>query len=416
MMHVARRALPLTALAGSAGAVYLATILARRTFTEAEFVDWAYIMSLTSFFFSFSLLGSEQLVVRTAREKGARLLVPRGAARLIAASLVAFILVYVFALDGRLFAYRMGIVSVPVLGSIGAIQVVYQYERARGQLLAAQVAFGTWKYALPALVLIVPAASGRAEWAVTGALVSGFIVSCAVARGARSSFALVDQGTDATRVFLPFMLSLGTIAVLNLADRFVLEKVHGAEQFAAYVYLATLVTTPFNILSGYFGFKEAVRYRRSYSRKAARQDALRNMGLTAVLVVAWSTLCFAARGPLSLPFDAPMWALLGALSIVRCGYSVLSAAMGVRGSPKAIYVANAASILAIAAFGALAIAASAPVQYVVAGYVAVWSVRWISYFWLLDPTGPDARERPDVGDREGSRAGVELVSRSQYSI
>lgn len=370
-------------LAGGAAGVYLANILARRSFSEAQFVEWAYATSLTAFFFSFSLLGSEQLIVRAAYENGARLAVPKRAAILIAGSFVAFLLGYALVLDGRLFAYRMGVASVPVLVSIGVIQVVYQCERARGQLLAAQVVFNAWKYALPLLVLLGPPVRGAAEFAVSSALISGLLVTCVVARRASSSLALGDQARDVGRVYLPFMLSLGTMAMLGMADRYVLEKIYRPEEFAAYVYLVTLVTTPFNFLSGYFGFQEAVRYRNSYSRRAVRRDAFRKMGSTSVLVVAWSATCFAARGFLSLPFDVWLWALLGALSVIRCGYAVLSAAMGVRGSPRAIYFANGTCVLAVAAFAGLAVTVSASLLSVVGGYVAVWLIRWIVYFLLL---------------------------------
>lgn len=390
MLKRLRNSLPLLSLAAGTGSVFLANVVARKVFTPAQFVDWAYLTTLTGLFFSFSLLGSEQLIVRSATETRGTLELPRQVTRYIGASFATFLLVYVAVLDGRLFEYRLGAWAVPLLACIGAIQVVYQLERARGQLLASQLALNSWKVALLPMVALgaLLASEVGAEFAVTGALLVGLASVGVVYRRARHAVSLATRGTDAAKVFVPFMLSLGMMAVLGVGDRVVLEKAYAADAFADYVYLVAILATPFNVLSTYFGFKEAVRYRRSYSRAGVRADALRAAAVTAALFLAWAALCYATRSISAVPFEAPLWAVLGVVAAIRCGYAVLSAAMGVRGSATAIYAANLLTAIGLLVYAYAAISTGASVVAIVAGYAGVWGVRFVAYFWLIEKGAP----------------------------
>lgn len=399
MLKHVRKNMALLVLAGGAGAVFLANLAARKLFTIAQFIDWAYLTSLTTLFFSFSLLGSEQLIVRSAKGTGSKIEVPRQVAKYVSASFAAFLLIYIFVLDGRIFAYRLGMASIPLLACIGTIQFVYQMERARGHLLASQLAFNAWKIALLPLVGLVAALAPdhRAECSVAAALLFGAVSAGVVFRRARHAITFGGGITDAATVFPPFMLSLGMMAALGVADRVVLEKTHHPDAFAGYVYLATILATPFSILSSYFGFKEAVRYRHCYSRAGARADTLRAMVLTTALFIGWSALCYVTRHISGISFDAMLWAVMGMLAVVRCGYAVLSAAMGVRGSAKAIYTANLLTAAALLAYSYIALRADASVAAIIGGYASVWALRFVAFFWLIQRSAPRPAVSPDVG-------------------
>jgi hypothetical protein len=284
------------------------------------------------------------------------------------------------------FAYRLGLAAVPVLASVSAIQVAHQLERARGRLLAAQIVLNAWKVALLPIALLAAVAleERRAEVAVTSALLVGSGVAAWLLLRLRQVFRATPGGGDAGRLFLPFLLSLGVLSALNIADRVALEKVHASAEFARYVYVTTILVTPFGILSAYFGFKEAVRYRTAYSASVLRRDAARTTLLATGGVAAWLVVCYATRGISGVTFDAGLWLLLGLLSVLKCGYGVLSAAMGVRGTARAMYLANLATVLALALYVVAAIAGRASVISIAAGYVLVWAIRCVASFWLLD--------------------------------
>lgn len=374
---------PFAILVGSAGALFLANILAKNIMTPEQFIEWAYLTSLVTFFFSFSLLGSEQLIMRSAKVDGGALLMPVQSARLILVSFFAFLVFYVLVLDGRLFAYRLGKNAIPVILCVGIIQLVYQIERAQGHLANAQFSLNTWKYALLCLVFIIPAAGITAEIAVIIALLVGIVPAIVLIARTRKCLGIKDIQTDAGRIFLPFMLSLGAMAILGIADRIVLEKIQSPGVFAAYVYMATILATPFNILAGYFGFKEAVRYRTSCSPQMVRSDVLRTLSLATILVIGWSVLCYSTRTISNLPFDPSVWSILGFLSILRCGYGVVSAAMNIRGSPFVMYVGNAVTVVALVVFGYVALQTRASIQSSLLGYTAVWSTRFFLFSWFL---------------------------------
>jgi hypothetical protein len=380
-----RDKLPLAILSAGAGALFLANVVARRVLTDVQFVSWAYLTTLIAFFFSFSLLGSEQLLVRTARDIGGKLELPIQSARYIGLSFIAFALLYWLVLDGRMLRYELGLNAILVLVSVGAFQIVYQLERAGGHLVAAQLAMNGWKLILlPSVALAaIVAPEQRTEATIGAALIAGLILTGVLFRRARRRTTLVRVPTDAGHVFLPFMFSLGIMSVLGLADRAVLERLHQPEAFAGYVYLVTILGSPFNILASYFGFREAVRYRRAYTRAAARSDALRTMAVSSGLVLAWYALCYATRDISGVTFDMTVWGILGVIAVVRCGYGVLSAAIAVRGSPGAMYGVNALTAAGLALFAAVALSARAPVPVIIAGYGGVWCIRFLASFSLL---------------------------------
>ncbi|ABC84044.1 hypothetical protein Adeh_4280 [Anaeromyxobacter dehalogenans 2CP-C] len=237
-----------------------------------------------------------------------------------------------------------------------------------------------------------------AEFAVVGALAVGLIVSATVLYGARHSVRVAPVATDVGSVAVPFVLSLGLMALLNTVDRFTLEKIHSPTVFAEYVYAVTILSTPFTILSSYFGFKEAVRYRKQYSRNGVRKDALRTVAISALQVIAWSVACYLTRQLSGLTFDLSLWILLGILSAVRCGYGILSAAMGIRGTASAIYWSNSITAISLAAFGFTAILLRVPVIAVVAGYVLVWVLRFVAYFVFLTESADVMRSANAEGE------------------
>lgn len=385
LLQIRRRA-ALLVLAGGAGALFIANILAKRWFPPAEFTTWAYLTTILTFFFSFSLLGSEQLIVRSARELGGRMVVPRDAALLNIGCFLVFLAVFAGLLDGRIFkGFRLGILAVPVLVSVGLLQVVYQLERVRNRLVNAQFVYTSWRFVLiplipAALALSMPA---PAEKVVLGALLIGLITATLVLVKERRNIAIAAIPTDSRSVFLPFLVSLGTIAILNLADRTALEYSRGGQVFSNYVYLQAILASPFNILAGYFGFREAVAYRQRYSRSLALRDAGKAMALAGSLVLGWSLVCYFGRQSLALAWDPVVWAMVGLVSVLRCGYQVLSAAMGVHGSAKAIYAVNAATLVGLALFWVLASHGLLALRSVVCSYALLWGLRFLAYARFL---------------------------------
>lgn len=385
LRELTRPYLPLSLLGGGAGSMFLANILAKRSFTPDQFIDWAYLTSLISFFFTFSLLGSEQLIVRSGQDRGTVLLIPQEAVRLIVGSFFLFLLGY-FLVDGRIFQYRLGILAAPALLSVGAVQVAYQLERSRGHLLSAQLTFNSWKIALIPLlgVASVFIDNHRAEFVMVGALVVGLVSSVWTIFRERRNIGFSKLQSDANSAFFPLMFSLGIMAILGIADRLVLEKVHEPAEFAGYVYLATVVVAPFNILASYFGFREAVRYRQECSSIMVRRDTLRVSLITGALVVGWFTLCYLTRDLSGILVDFTLWGVLGGIAIVRCGYSILSAAMGVRGGVAAMYIGNVLTMGGLVLFTVLAVRYNVSVTWIATGYLLVWCLRFATYFWLVN--------------------------------
>lgn len=392
----------LIVLGGGAIATFAANVVARRLMSGPQFVEWAYLTSLIALFFSFSLLGSEQLVVRTARVRNRVLELAHEALIVIALSFLGFGALFLALLDGRLFRFSLGMLALPMLVSIGAIQLVYQVQRARGRLLSAQVALNLWKFVLlPFTALAVVALPGRSALAANGAaLAAGAVAAAWVILRERGAVRIAVFETDAFKVIVPFALSLGTLALLNVVDRVLIERNLDATAFADYFYTFTMIVTPFGLLSNFFGFKEAVRYRTDYSRAAALADSGRILALSALAVLAWLMLCYFFRGPAKLVFEPVIWGSLGVLAAVRCSYSVLSAAMGVQGSPGAIFSANVATLLGIVVLFVALRQFDAGMRTIVVSYTGVWCLRMAAYAAFIPPSMRSIRSTPSAGAAE----------------
>jgi hypothetical protein len=240
----------------------------------------------------------------------------------------------------------------------------------------------------------------RAEAAIAVALGLGLLSVVLISGRSRTNIVVDDAGAGLGRLFPPFFLSLGAMAALGVADRIVLERLRHPDAFAAYVYMVTILATPFALLSSYFGFKDAVRYRREFCREALRSDLLRALATSAVLVLAWSLACYLTRSLSGVTYDASLWGILGGLSIIRCGYGVLSAAMAVRAGAFGMYAVNAVTAVALVAYAAWAIRTDASMVGVVGGYMAVWSIRGAAAFACVGVYGGVAK----VGQRNAGSA------------
>lgn len=386
--------LPITILVLGAGAAFASNIAARALLDVEAFTNWAYLTTLASVFLSFSLLGTEQLIVRSSRlnEAGSSV-IPESVVKLIASAAAIFALVFVLFVDGKVVSYRLGTSAVLMLASVGVVQVTYQGFRARRELMHAQVVMNGWRFMLLPSVAVIGwlGVPHGAELAFGLALAVGASIALSLAWHRRPLFRVGSVRSDANQVAVPFALSLGTLAVLNVIDRVVVERSLGGTAFSGYFYNSVVLSTPFMLLANYVGFSEAMRYKESYSKTAVVKDAFQVGVLVTGAAVVWGVGCYVLADVVGLDFNPVVWGCVLLVCVLRCVYAVASAAMGVRGSGAQIVAANLVSLSFLGFLWGVSEVYEVSLAMIVVGFVLAWSSRVAAYFVLL-PRSVPARE------------------------
>lgn len=387
-LAIARNHGALALMVVSAGALFIGNYMAKALLDEAGFVEWSYILTFATILTSYALFGAENMIIRFGRFHSAedRLSLSedtRRAATVIlpCSALLVFPAVVSWAFKGSSFQYWQ---LVGLSFMFGAILLGGNVLRVSRRFNSAQMMLNGWRLLAPFMVLycaFVPGASiTNVALAAIGLTLLGWIW---FGRHTFPALSFTARTPEFHRVLISFVFSLGVITALGNFDRVVVERVLGPEAFAEYVYLLMYLVFPFNLLSAYLGFREAVEFRSSFSARILVKKTLLAIGLAAAVFIPIAALIVALRDTLMIDIPPTALAMFFILAVVRCGYSITSAAMAALGSAKAILFANTASLGALlVGAGVLFVGATTGnlrITDVLLVVVLVWFVRWMAY-------------------------------------
>jgi len=371
----------------SAGALFLGNYMAKALLDVAGFVEWSYILTFATILTSYGLFGAENMVVRFGQFDGAsnRLSLSEETWR-VAAIILPCSALFIFpagvswAFKGSLFQYWQ-LVGLSLM--FGAMLLGGNVLRVSRRFNSAQLMLNGWRLLAPFMVLFCVFVPGASITDVALSAIGLTLVGWAwIGRHAFPALSFTAPTPEFHRVLGSFVFSLGVITALTNFDRVVIERVLGPEAFAEYVYLLMYLVFPFNLLSAYLGFREAVEFRIRFSVRLLVTKTMLAIGLAALVFIPIAALVVALRDTLMVEIPPTALAMFFLLALIRCGYSITSAAMAALGSAKGILYANTASLGALTiGAGVLFVGTTATLQIidVLLVVVVVWLVRWIAY-------------------------------------
>lgn len=317
-------------MGGGALSVFITNIIAKNYLLDSDFIAWSYVISLVSLLFSFSLFGQEQLILRYFKNDSGKLLADRYSLLSVICAFALFpILAYT--LDGTFIDFHFGMQVIVYCLLISMVQVGYQLFRTSGHFIISQIIMCAWKLLLLPFLIISLIFNIDINYVFIIAL-SGS--SCILLIALYRCLKRVDvynakDKSDKKIVSFSFFLTLGTLSLVSYIERFFVESYVNSYMLAQYIYALTLIVAPFNILASYLGFKEAVKYKNSFSIDILHADLIKVAYLTLPAILVWGVGVILFYNVLKLEISFLSIIALLTICFLRCVYSLFSSCISV---------------------------------------------------------------------------------------
>ena len=364
--------------------MFLTSVIIRIYGTPEQFQTWSYISTYLTLFFSFSVLGAEQLIIRfSTYENGKGITLTYATIQLFMIGSAIFLGLFLFVMNGRLFAYTIAPVNaVVLLVAISVLQASYQKNRLLGANTLGQFTFNLWRVVLFTILsgMLLMQEAFDLERIVTLVL-AGCAVIAYLLSGHRIPVHIEKHYKGEVGIFLALAISLCCMSALGLLDRFMIEKAAAYEglNFEDYFYLITLVVFPFNILASYIGYVMARIFKAEMRKDVFLRLSMKVIFGSIGLSILWCGLLSLGADWLSLPsINMTSWVILIVLIVLRCGYAVLSAAVSVRAPYHCILLSNLISLSGLMIVAYLGIAFATILEHIIGLYALAWLARYAS--------------------------------------
>lgn len=374
--------------AGSVG-IFVANLLFKEVFTEADYGIYSLVITCLSLFNSFGLLGLEQVILRTANiETKNRLKINRFLIRSTIAIMLAGSVIFGLLLSGGLISILSDLTAILMTFGITFTMLLYNLLRLNSDFVISQWILNLWKIALGVVALIALLYSG---WELIRLLdflayfLFGSSVLCGVYVLFRFEFETAEEprSSEIVRFAFQFFIALLGISLISYADKFFVEYRFGLEQLGYYFYLANLFIFPFSLIQNYIGFKALVAFKKSFniSILLARLRQTSLLGLLMTIAIT-AGVYFAARLELvAVDFAGSAWlmGLMLAVGFIKLNYALFSATIGARADISIIRSINISVLIlsALVAIGAYYLIDT--LEQVAVTVLILWAIRLLTY-------------------------------------
>jgi O-antigen/teichoic acid export membrane protein len=184
-----------------------------------------------------------------------------------------------------------------------------------------------------------------------------------------------------------FLLSLGTISLINYGDRFFIESRFGLDELGSYFFFINLFLFPFTLLQSYVGFKELISFKLLYNHSLLVKklnQILRYSILFAIFLFVFAFLIdFFGFYKIDLLKNLQMIVLFLILGIIKVIYSIFSSAMGAICDNKMLYKTNMYSIISILLLIPVIYYYATTITITIMFLIVLWIIRCIIWYKQL---------------------------------
>ncbi|MEL4415882.1 hypothetical protein [Shewanella algae] len=394
---------PLLVMILGAASLFFSNIFARSTFTEADFIIWSYTITITSIFFSFSALGTEQLLIRFGSfDTGMNLFrVSNSTFVVFLAGSIFFLFIYYFFLNGVILNIELDFLDVFLLSLlVSIIQFFYQARRGCNEFLVGQVYYNLWRV----IVFLFVISYSFFELNVVDLILSSLFLNLLVCIFIKQSSVKISRDKLSYRknITLAFsMLSaLFIMTILNTYDKILVDNFSSSFDvsfsFADYFYFVSIFVTPFTILSSYFGYTESKVFKAGFNKSYFINRSLLIFIFSLLACLIWAFVLDNLKDFIGLPtVSFQTFFIVILIASIRCTYGIASSAMGICGTNKQI---NLSTFIFFVSFGLVVLFISLKknmsINIVLFSFLFLWLVRYSSYTIIL-LRGGHVKERDD---------------------
>ncbi len=339
------------------GSIFLSNILFKDILSSESYGIYSIFVTYISIINSFGLLGFEQVFLRITDNSQKDLLISDKS--LMTIMITSWLLFGVTCTIIFNHYFLKDILSFWILCSctlgIGLSMFLFNAFRVNSNFVIAQLYSNYWKVMLLLISMVfllfgfssINLTLNSLSLIFTFASILGLIN---LIRNIKFQFQKRENIKRILLFALQFFISLLTLSIIGQGDKFFVEKAFGLKKLGEYFFLANIFIFPFSMLQSYVGFKELVRFKKSFSKRFFF-GKIRNVNILgvflgfALLLISW--IC-EQLGLLTIEFNHNLLLIIVFLliGISKLNYALMSSVFGAIGEIKQIFKANFQFILA----------------------------------------------------------------------
>lgn len=361
-----------------AASFFFANIIAKNIMDSSDFATWTYLVAMIAFFFSFSTLGQEQLILRFSQKYNDNIKIELYTLISILLSILLFMPLSFIIFGGNEVGINTGnIIVLSVLASV--CKISYQIYRVRECFFLAQVSLNFWKLAVLILLLLYHLL--KVELIFVLSLSIGLILLCIQIKTIK--FISIEHIRDRFSYSFNYFISMGVMSLFVYSERFILEGKITSLELSEYLYSMTISLSPYAIIASYLGFKEAVKYKNKFSLTILRNDILLGFRALVLFSVFWFLILNFFSSYIGLILSLETSILLMTIGIVKCLYSYLSSAMTIVMSSKVMFKVNLITVFSSIIFYIILNSFISSILLVLLFILLLWLARSLSVTYFL---------------------------------
>ncbi len=383
------------------GSIFLSNILFKDILSSESYGIYSIFVTYISIINSFGLLGFEQVFLRVTDNSQKDLLIADKS--LMTIMITAWLLFGVICAVVFNHYFLKDILSFWILCSctlgIGLSMFLSNAFRVNSNFVTAQLYSNYWKVMLLfiSMVFLLFGFNSINLTLNVLSLIFAFVSILGVIILIRNIKFQFQKKENIKRILLfalQFFISLLTLSVIGQGDKFFVEKAFGLKKLGEYFFLANIFIFPFSMLQSYVGFKELVRFKKSFS-KSFFFGKIRNVNILgvflglALLLISWICEQF---GLLTIEFNHNLLLIIVFLliGISKLNYALMSSVFGAIGEVRSIFRANFQFIFAFVIFLFLFYGRMNSLLYVSMAILIMWIFRIVIWnFNILSQINED---------------------------
>ena len=374
----------------ASGAFFLTNIILKEYLSSENYGLYSIFITYISLLSSFGMLGLEQVIMRNSKILSDKVIISKNLLIPIILSIL-----FVSILVSYLFINNYNISATYIFLSIFTLLVILtklisNLFRLLSMFTFSQIALNLWKLAL-FLVLLILIFRGESinikdiNSIIFLLLVVTMFMAFFIIRRVKFSHTISIESFF-SQAFL-FLLSLGTISLINYGDRFFIEIRFGLDELGSYFFFINLFLFPFTLLQSYVGFKELISFKLLYNHSLLVKklnQILRYSILYAIfLFVVAFLIDFFCFYKIDLLKNLQMIVLFLILGIIKVIYSIFSSAMGAICDNKMLYKTNMYSIISIFLLIPVIYYYATTITITIMFLIVLWIIRCIIWYKQL---------------------------------
>jgi O-antigen/teichoic acid export membrane protein len=382
---------PFVVMVLGAGSQLLTSLLLYKYLDPNSYGLFGLYMTFLSLVFSFGVFGAEQAFMRECQIQNERV---SSSKNILLIVLVSFVLGPLLLAVSAYFTFlsQGNVLILLCLAYAGAlVMMAYNFLRITQYFVYSQIVQNLWRFfiafSLISVVIFNAGINFVLNMCLFGLVMAVIIFVFLYFRVSKNKLEISAEGmsfNSSVKLTVSFLFSMGVLTATSFFDRYFVGSSMSVEQFGEFFLLQNVFVYPILLLANYIGFKSLVRYKKELNLKQFNMDFFKLIIILPIIMLLYWYCVLIVDGFFDMGFyfsdKTNVIIPLLIFGIVKTIYSLLSAAVGARGSAKSIYLANFMSLLSVFIVGVVLINIDVTMEIIVWCMVVIWLLRSGFYY------------------------------------